>query len=105
MRPSGDKVGASAVGAGDQDVAGAGEKALGDGDHLLGCFAFGEDDFGHAVAERAMMVDFGEAQIFKGQVAKALDGAIDIHFPRAHLFEQRPELVLIHDHRISAVQV
>ena len=37
-----------------------------------GCFARGEDDFGHAGAQGAVVVELGEAYVFKGQVAQAL---------------------------------
>ena len=70
-------------------------------DHLLGRLAFGEDHFGHAVAQRAMVVDFGEAQDPRTACGAAFDGRVDIYCAGAHLFEQRAEMVLIHDARIS----
>ena len=58
----------SAVGAGEQHVAGLGQQRCGDGGDLVGCFALAENDFRHAVAQGAMVVDFGETEIFKRQV-------------------------------------
>ena len=40
--------------------------------HLRGGFAFGEDHLGHSGAQRAVMIEFGETEIFKGQSAQAL---------------------------------
>ncbi len=37
-----------------------------------------EDDFGNAVAQRAVMVDFGETEVFERQVAHAMQRRIDI---------------------------
>ena len=72
-----------------------------DGNHLLRSLPFGEDHFRHAVAQRAMMIDLGEAQVFERHVAHADHGRVDIHCAVAHLLEQRPELILIHEARIS----
>jgi len=41
-----------------------------DGDDIFGLLALAHDDFGKSLAQRAMMVDFGEAKIFEGQVAQ-----------------------------------
>jgi hypothetical protein len=35
-----------------------------------------ENYFRHAGAQRAMMVDFGEPQVFKGQMAKTIHGGV-----------------------------
>ena len=43
-----------------------------------------------------MMIDLGEAQIFKREVAQALDGRVDIHCSGADLFEQTAQMILIH---------
>ena len=96
-----DGIGAGAVGAGDEDVGGVFEEGFGDGDHLFGGFALGEDDFGDAVAEGAVVIDFGEAEVLEGQVAHAREGAIDFEFARADLLEHGAQLVLIHETRIT----
>ena len=73
----------------------------GNGGYLFRRFSFGQDDFGHAVAQGAMMIDFGETQVFEGHVAHAGKRRVDIHCAVAHLLEQRPELILIHEARIT----
>jgi hypothetical protein len=40
---------------------------------LLRRFAFGENDFGKTLSERAVMVHFGEAEILKRQMLEPLD--------------------------------
>jgi hypothetical protein len=47
-----------------------------------------EDHLRHALAEGAMVVDFGKAEVLKGQVAQALDGFIGRQFPLSHLLKQ-----------------
>ena len=66
-----------------------------------GRLTLGEDDFGHAVAQGAMVVHLGEPEVFKWHVPHAPHGCIDIYRAGAHLFEQRTHLVLVHDARIS----
>jgi hypothetical protein len=48
-----------------------GREAREDLRHLSSRFALAEDDFGHSVAQFAMMVELGEAEVFKGKMAKA----------------------------------
>lgn len=55
---------------------------------LLGRFAFGEDDFRKTLAEGAVMVHFGEAEVFKRQVLQALDGRARSELPRLHGFQK-----------------
>ena len=97
----GDQGGALAVGARDQHVLGIGQQALRDGGDLFRRLALGEDHFRHAVAQGAMVVHLGEAQVFKRHVPHAPHGCVDIYRAGAHLFEQRAQLVLVHDARIS----
>jgi hypothetical protein len=78
------------VGAGDKDVVAAvavAQHGADDCGDLLGSFAFAEDDFGVALAEGAVVVDFSEAQVFEGEVFQALDGAGWGEFARVDLFE------------------
>jgi len=72
----------------DQHVRRIIEQALRDGHHLLRRLALGEDHLGHAVTQRAMMVHFGEAQVFEGHMPHADHSRIDIHSAAAHLLEQ-----------------
>ncbi len=56
----------------------------------VGGLAGGEDHLGHAGAQGAMMIDLGEAEIFKRQVFQALEsiGSQPCAL-RLHVFEQR----------------
>ena len=85
----------------DQHVARVFEQAPGDGDNLLRRLAFTEDHLRHAVAQRAMVVHLGEAQILERHVAQAVQRAVHIHCAGAHLFEQLPKLLLVHTARIT----
>lgn len=44
--------------------------------YLSGGFALTEDDFGHSVAQGAVMIEFGEAQVFKRKMAEASKGFV-----------------------------
>ena len=57
--------------------------------HLRGGLACGEDHLRHAGAQGAMMVELGEAEIFKRQIAQALQGFGDAGAAFAHFVEQR----------------
>src|ERR1039458_1627603 len=48
-----------------------------------------------------MMIDLGETQVFKGHVAHARDGGIDIDRAVTNLLEQGTELILVHQSRVS----
>ena len=49
---------------------------------------FPKNYLGHARTQRAMMVDFRKAEVFKGQVAKAIDGGVGCKVASAHLLEK-----------------
>ena len=59
-----------------QHVAAVGGEAGEDVGYLAGRFALGKNHFGHALAQGAMVVEFGETEVLKGQVAQALDGFV-----------------------------
>ena len=59
-------------------------------------FAFSEDDFRHTDAEGAVVVDFGESQIFEWEMAELLDGFVGREFPTADLLEQFADGVRVH---------
>jgi len=80
--------GCRSIGARHQDVLGFVEQTGDYGADLIGCFAFAKNDLRNPVPQGAMVIDLGEAQIFKRQVAHAFHGGVDIHRPGAHLFEQ-----------------
>ena len=48
------------------------------------------------MAQSAVMIDLGESQVFIRQVLQPLQCRIDVHRTRAHLFEQRAQMILIH---------
>jgi hypothetical protein len=68
-----------------------------DADNLFGGFAESEDDFGHAVPQRPVMVDLGEAEVFKGHVTNSGDRLVDLDRALANLFEEGAELSFIHE--------
>lgn len=45
-----------------------------------------------------MMVHFRESEVFKRHMAHLLKSGIDIDGSGAHLFQQGPELILVHGH-------
>jgi hypothetical protein len=59
-----------------ENVAAVGGQAEEDGGYLGWRFAGGKDHLGHALAEGAMVVDFGEAQVLEGEVAKTIYGFV-----------------------------
>ena len=81
------------------------KKPLSDGAYLGWRFAFGEDDFGDAVAQGAMMVDLRKTEVFKGHVTHARHRIVNRERAFAYLFEQRAKMLLIHDVRISKLRV
>ena len=92
-------------GAGGEDIAlgmmrGEVREDLGD---LCGSFALAEDDFGHSVAQGAMVVELGKAEVFEGKMAKALDGFIRRELFRTHFLEEFVEGISIHAHGYSRV--
>ena len=64
------------VGTGDQEALAAGSEAFGDDGDLLGSLAETEDDLGEAGAERAVMVERGEAHVLIGEVAQASESVV-----------------------------
>jgi hypothetical protein len=67
-----------------------------DAEDLLGRLAFAEDDLGHALTERAMMIDHGVAEIAVGEVAQLAERRVDVDFACAHRVEQRAQLHRVH---------
>jgi hypothetical protein len=59
--------------------------AFGDRGHLLRRLAHAEHDFREAVAQAAMVIDLGEAEVFVGEETQALDsgGDADVAAPDA----------------------
>ncbi len=64
--------------------------------HLCRSLPLPENHFGHARAQRAMMVDLGESQVFKGQMAKTINGGVGRKFAPAHLLEKFADGLGVH---------
>jgi hypothetical protein len=56
--------------------------------NLRGRLAFAENDLGHAISQSAVMIDFGETQIFERQMAEAGDGVVRREFAFTDLHEE-----------------
>ena len=55
---------------------------------LCGSLALTKDNFRHPRAEGAMMIDFGEAEIFEGHVPQLLDGGVGRKSAASNLLKQ-----------------
>src|SRR2546426_406749 len=64
--------------------------------HLFWCLTAPENHFGKALAQRAVMIDFREAEIFRRQVPQPLDCVIDRKSARLQSLEQPPDVPLVH---------
>jgi hypothetical protein len=57
-----------------------------------GCYlrwrlAFAKHNLGHPYSQRSMMINFCEAEVFKWQVTKPLNGIVRRRFSPTHFFE------------------
>jgi hypothetical protein len=75
------------AGARDEKVLGALGEFDGDVADVFGRLAEAEDDFGHALADGAVVIDLGEAQVLKRHVFEAVHGVVDIDAAGAHLLQ------------------
>jgi len=64
--------------------------------NLFDRFARGKDDFGHAGAERAVMIDLGKADVLERQIAQTVERVVDGGAALANFFEQRLNASAIH---------
>jgi hypothetical protein len=71
-----------------EHIAVVGGQAAEDAGYLGWRFAWGEDHLGHALAQGAMVVEFGETQVLEGQVAEALYRLVGGESAPANLIEQ-----------------
>jgi hypothetical protein len=60
-----------------------------------------EDHLGHALAEGAVMVDFGETQVFKGEMAEAGYGFVGRYFLGLNLGEKIAEVFRVHIKKVQ----
>jgi len=51
-------------------------------------FPFSENDLGHSCAQRSVMIDFGESEIFERQMAQAIDCVVRGNLTFADLLEK-----------------
>jgi len=79
-----------------EDVASMLGHAGKDGSYLRGGFARGEDDFRHAGAEGAMMIDLGEADVLERQIAQAIECVVYGGAAFANIVEQGFNAAAIH---------
>ncbi len=55
---------------------------------LCRSLAFSKNDFRHAGTQCAMVIDFSEAEIFKGQMSQTIDGLVGREFAVAYFVEE-----------------
>lgn len=87
------------VGAGDENVLARiffPEHGTNDFGNLLRRLAFSKNNFGKALAQRAMMIDFREAKVFERKMLEPFDGRAGGKFPSAHGFQNFQQVCLIH---------
>jgi hypothetical protein len=73
--------------------------------NLLGCFATAEDHFSVALPQSAMVVNFGEAEVFKGHVAQAVEGLRSGQATSAESLQQIAEIAFVHGRKILSPAV
>ena len=75
-------------GAGGEDISAVQREFPKDASDLGRSFAFAEDDFRHASAEGAVMIDLREIEVFERHMAKACDGLVGQKLLLANLLEE-----------------
>jgi hypothetical protein len=91
------------VGAGDEDVllgAFHAKHAADDLRDLLRGLAAAEDHFRVALPQRAMVVNFGEAEVFEGHVAQTVEGLSGGQATSAELFQKAANVTFVHEGEI-----
>ena len=83
-------------GAGSQHVASGLGHAVKNFSHLLHGLARCKEHFGHAGAQRAVMIELGKTKVFERQIAKAVQGFIHGGAALAHFVQQRLNICTIH---------
>ena len=68
-----------------------------DGCDLRGSLPFSEDDFRHASTQRAVMIDLGEAKIFKRHVTQTCDRVVGRDFSLADILEKFADGCSVHE--------
>lgn len=65
-------------------------------DHLRGSFSFRINHFWKSLAQGTVMIDFGEAEVFKRKLAQAADGVVQAEAASAHRFQKIANVALVH---------
>jgi hypothetical protein len=86
-------------GTGREHIAAMCGQAAEDFGNLARRFALGKNHFGHTLAQGAMVVDLDKAEVFKGQMAEALDGVVGGEALLSDLLEQLAKGLGIHRRR------
>jgi hypothetical protein len=79
-----------------EDVAALFRQTRKDFRHMRGRFLLAKNYFRHSGAQGPVMIDFGEAQVFKRHVAQALHGIVRRELALADCFEQFADGVSVH---------
>jgi hypothetical protein len=85
---------AVAAEAGYQEAVCLPKDAFADRGDLVGSLALTEDYFRKGVAQAAVMVDLGEAEVLVRQVTELVKGSVDAERTRSDGIEEGPELVV-----------
>ena len=83
-------------GSGNQNILRLRQQSSRDGRNLIGSFPRSENNFRHAVAKSAVMIDLRESEILEGKMPHALHSGVDAGRSSADIFEQRAQLILVH---------
>ena len=73
----------------DEHVLPGPRELLRDPDDLLGGLRLGEDHLGHSLAQRAVVIDDGVAEVDEGEILQLGEGGVDRRFAGAHPLEER----------------
>ena len=72
-----------------------------DSGDLAGSFAQGEDHFGNALAQGAMVVDFGKAEVLERHVAQSLNGCVGGDSLLSDFVEEFAKSLGVHNRQMS----
>ena len=86
-----------------QAILAGGDQLADDALHPFAGFPLAKDDFGKATPLTALKIDVGIAQVDLDWLIQARQSALDAQCPRAHLFEQLPQIAWFHDRPRYAV--
>src|SRR6185312_3510125 len=91
-------------GSGDENVFRTREQGARDGDDLIRRFAQAENDFGHPVTQRAVVIDLGESEILERHMPHAFHRVVNAGGSGADVFEERTKLFLTHVANIAGTR-